>query len=254
VSRTIWHVIAAIALVALIPIVDWWALMSHRPLLGWLAVGVLLLIFMAVSGHGVVGMWRGILIDNRNVISLSRFQMVLWTAIVLSAFLTAALYNIYTGIDEPLAIQVPSQMWIMMGISTTSLVATPLLLSQKEVKPASPEALANTLELLQAQGSNPANTKVVGQVIGNINPTLARWSDMLTGDETSNGAHLDLSKLQMFFFTLLIAASYCAALWHMFKFAQADGISAFPGLDQSIIALIGISHSGYLLNKAVPRS
>jgi hypothetical protein len=90
--------------------------MSHRPLLGWLAVGVLLLIFMAVSGHGVVGMWRGILIDNRNVISLSRFQMVLWTAIVLSAFLTAALYNIYTGIDEPLAIQVPGQMWIMMGI------------------------------------------------------------------------------------------------------------------------------------------
>jgi hypothetical protein len=73
-------------------------------------------------------------------------------------------------------------------------------------------------------------------------------------DETSNGAHVDLAKLQMFFFTLSIALSYCAALWRTFKYAQADGISVFPVLDQSTIALLGISHSGYLLNKAVPRS
>lgn len=51
-----------------------------------------------------------------------------------------------------------------------------------------------------------------GQIIGNAQPALAQWSDMFTGDETSNGAHVDLAKLQMFFFTVIVALSYFAAL------------------------------------------
>ena len=248
------HSLAAIFFIVLIPVVDWWAMTRHNPLLGWGAAAMLLIAFATVTGHAIVGCWRGILIDDRNVISLSRFQLALWIAIVLSALLTAALYNVYTGVDEPLAIQVPTQLWIVMGISTTSLVGTPLLLSQKTNKEPSQQALANTMTELQAQGFKPEDTKTNGQIIGNTRPALARWSDMFTGDETSNGAHVDLAKLQMFFFTLLIALSYCAALWRTFTYAPADGISVFPVLDQSTIALLGISHSGYLLNKAVPRS
>ncbi|WP_255355266.1 hypothetical protein [Pelomonas sp. Root1217] len=40
---------------------------------------------------------------------------------------------------------------------------------------------------------------------------------------------------------------------HTFKYSQSDGITDFPTLDDSTIALLGISHAGYLTNKAVPR-
>jgi len=248
-----WNTLSAALSIVLIPVVAWIATVRHHPLWGWLAVAVLLVVFASVAGRAIVGCWRGIVIDSRNVISLSRFQMVLWTAIVLSAYVAAALYNVYTGVDEPLGIQVPGQMWLLMGISTTSLVGTPLILSQKTEKKASDEAFSDTKALLAAQGFTLDDTKALGQIIGNTRPQLARWSDMFTGDETSNGAHLDLAKLQMFFFTIVIAISYCAALWHMFTHAQPDGLTTFPPLDQSIVALIGISHAGYLVNKAVPR-
>ena len=246
--------IPAILAVLVIPAAAWGAAAAHRLVLGWCAVALLIVVFTALTGRAVVGHWRGVLIDSRNVISLSRFQMVLWTALVLSAFVTAALFNVYAGVGEPLAIQIPNEMWALMGISTASLVGSPLMLSQKATKTPSQQAFGETKTLLAGRGFPTQGIESTGQVIRNTTPSLAQWSDMFTGDETSNGAHLDLAKLQMFFFTLLLAIGYGAALWHMFKYAQADGLSAFPALDESSIALIGISHVGYLANKVVPRS
>jgi hypothetical protein len=252
--KQVWtHCAAAMLALVLIPIVDWVAIRSHSVMYGWLAIMVLVVVFSAIVGHAIVGCWRGVLIDARNVISLSRFQMLLWTAIVLSAFVTAALYNVFAGVDEPLGVQVPSTMWALMGVSTTSLVGAPMLLAQKTSNTPSAQALADTKDLLASRGEIAGDTKVIGQVIGNTDPNLAKWSDMFTGDETSNGAHIDLAKLQMFFFTLLVALSYCVVLFHMFRFAQADGITLFPKPDQSTLALIGISHAGYLVNKTVSR-
>lgn len=238
---------------ALMPAASWWSMSQRQPLWGWFAVIVLLLVFASVTGRTVTGFWRGLLIDQRNVISLARFQMAVWTVIVLSAFLMAAIYNVFTGVDEPLSIQIPSQLWWLMGMSTTSLVGTPLLLGDKAKKKPSEEALEATKQLLQKSGESDADTHAVGQVLANTSPDLARWSDMFTGDETSNGAHLDLAKLQMFFFTLVIAMTYVAALWRTFAHAQPDGITQFPELNGSAVALLGISHVGYLSNKAVPR-
>jgi len=241
-------------LMALIPILGWWAISAHNHRLAWAVIAVLMLMLVAAAGHAIVGRWGGILIDDRNVISLSRFQMTVWTLIILSAYMAAALYNIYTGVDEPLGIGIPKELWMAMGISTTSLVGTPLLLSQKKTKDASQPALDQTLSLLAKAGEAPGSEKVEGQVLGNKSASQASWSDMFTGDETSNGAHVDLAKVQMFFFTLAITVAYGFALWRSFKFAQPDGITAFPGLDDSTLALLGISHSGYLVNKAIPRS
>jgi hypothetical protein len=54
--------------------------------------------------------WEGLLIDTRNKMLLSRLQLILWTLVVLSAFLTVALFNIRnTQMADPLHIKVPSQ-------------------------------------------------------------------------------------------------------------------------------------------------
>ncbi|MCW3977668.1 MAG: hypothetical protein NWE77_07030 [Candidatus Bathyarchaeota archaeon] len=56
--------------------------------------------------------------------------------IVLSAFLTIALERIYasatgTIIADPSAIAIPLELWALLGISTTSFVRSPLVLSAK---------------------------------------------------------------------------------------------------------------------------
>lgn len=67
------------------------------------------------------------------MISLSRFQMLVWTVLVLSAYGTlavtrAAELDPLTALD----VEIPQTVWVLMGISTTSLVGSPLIREQEE--------------------------------------------------------------------------------------------------------------------------
>ncbi len=189
----------------------------------WLVVLVLLAAFAVVSGHGITGHWRGILIDARNKMSLSRLQFVAWTLVVLSAILTAALTNLATGWQTPLDFTVPSQLWVLMGISTASLVGSPAILSNKRDR---------------------------GLVVRNEQATEARWGNLLMGEEFGNVDHVDLGKMQMFFFTFILVLSYGAAIGAMF--ADVEGaITELPQIQDGMNVLLGISHTGYLSNKVV---
>lgn len=259
----------AIGALIVLPFVNWWLVHARHIQCAWLSTMFFMLVFCLLAGKQLTGRWPGLLIDERNVISLSRFQMVLWTVIVVSAFIAAAFYNVFNNVDSPLAIAIPNHVWLAMGISTASLVGTPLILAQKSEKPVNtddataakkqfdPPAAAQTPAPADGQASPPKPSDAItnkGPVVYNKLPTDAAWTDMVTGDELSNGAHLDLAKVQMLFFTIAIIVSYVYAIWRLFGFAPADGLTAFPDLDESAIALLGISHSGYLVNKAVPRS
>jgi hypothetical protein len=275
-------VLAVLSLI-LVPAINLLCVSLRHVQLAWITTMILLLLFSVLAGQKITGRWQGLLIDERNVISLSRFQMLLWTVLVVSAFITAAFYNVFTNADSPLGIAIPSQVWVALGISTTSLVGTPLILGQKAQKPMTPsevdkakgqyDQVANAATPAPAPAPAPvvavpgapvsapsptpspsAEVENKGQLVQNKNITDAAWSDMVTGDDFVNGAHLDLSKVQMLFFTIIIISSYAYALWRLFAFAQPDGLTEFPGLDESTIALLGISHSGYLVNKAVPRN
>lgn len=98
----------------------------------WLAVLALLTGFTLIAGHWVTGIWRGAFVNDRNRMSLSQSQLVLWTLIVLSAYLTGACVNLALSVDKPLDIAIPQSLWILMGISTTSLIGSPLLASRKK--------------------------------------------------------------------------------------------------------------------------
>ncbi len=220
---------------------------------GWLATLSLLAAFVAVASHGVVGLWRGWLIDERNKMSLSRLQMTLWTVIVLSGFFTAALANLATGRPGPLSIAIPVDLWILMGISTTSLIGSPLVKSNKTVKPANSTEKDDTFRIMSSQGIDTSQMNNKGLIVVNDTPEAAQWSDLFKGEETGNAALLDLAKIQMFYFTLILVLAYAVALGVSFA-SSTTGIMGFPDLDPSMVALLGISHTGYLANKAVPHS
>jgi hypothetical protein len=256
VTQTNWtkaHSVGLAAILIAIPALPWILLSAEtpHPLTAWLGTLALLFLFILVAGNAVLGVWRGMLIDDRNVISLSRLQMVLWTTVVLSAFLTAALWNISLGIDEPLSIGLPTELWVLMGISTTSLVGSPLILSSKKGGQTNHSDYEQTLTLLKAQGDRADDVEAKGLLIANTKPSKARWSDALTGDETVNGAHLDLAKVQMLFFTLIVVLAYAVAIGRLFGGDDAGGVAAFPTLDDGLLTLIGISHAGYLTSKGV---
>jgi hypothetical protein len=284
-----WHsfglmaILVAIALFGLlIPV--------NQILLSWLLTLVALTVFAMLAGHGITGrFWFGWLINEQYRMSLSRLQMFLWMIVVLSAFLTAALANIRMGYSEKaVAIAIPEYVWLAMGISTTALVGSPLILEGKKEKPTNqaeaektlvelnildeppvypdmsdiaedPQAMAyaeNNYQIKENIYEVKAKTKVAehtsGQLFRNTKPDDAKLTDLVSGEEVGNADILDLSRLQNLFFTLIIVGSYAAALGTLLV-NSSGAIEKFPELGASQVALLGISTAGFLGAKAVDK-
>lgn len=262
--KTAWtpiHSLIIPAIVAGIVLLGLWPRLTNAAhvssaysLFAWLGTMLLLALGMFAVGHGITGLWRGALIDERNKLSLSRLQVVLWTILVLSAFLTVALANISANAPSPLAIEVPQQLWLAMGISVTAMIGSPLILGLKTGQPTNKTALETTRQQLVDQHRLPPSEVVAqGQVLVNRDPSSASWSDIFCGEETGNGAHLDIAKIQMFYFTVILLVAYGVATANLLVI-PARPIASLPALDSSMIALLAISSSAYLTTKSIPHT
>jgi hypothetical protein len=215
----------------------------------WISYLALILIFIAIAGRGIAKRWSGLLIDKFNRMSLARFQLTLWTVLILGTILAIALGNVFAGVSQPLAIRVPEQIWLVLGISTTSLVGSPLLQAPKA------EQAPNVYQLEMIANQVPTAPTLPdynGLLIAKDAPQEASWTDLFTGDEIGNFSYLDLAKVQMFFFTLVLAAAYAVAIGHLLY--GHGQITSLPDFDSSMTALLAISHAGYLTNKVIPHS
>ena len=226
-----------------------WALPSG---LNWLVTAAAMFLFCVVLGLHSKGNPLGILINERNLMSLSRFQMLVWTIIILSAYFTMAMVRITKGIDDPLAIEIDWHLWALMGISTTSLVGTPMIYSVKKRK--EPRQLEKELEKNAAvfkESTTEVDSNRQGLLYGNSNISDARFADLFEGDELDNTAYIDMSKVQMFFFTIIAALSYTVLLYSMITSKDLSNLDKFPALSEGLIAILAISHGGYLSFKNI---
>ena len=82
----IWHTLAMFALVAAIITVGIF-IKDLSVVRAWLLIMLAMIVFTAIAGQGIVGLWRGLVIDELNMISLSRVQLLMWTILVLSALM-----------------------------------------------------------------------------------------------------------------------------------------------------------------------
>jgi len=199
------------------------------PALGaWLVTAGSMIAFVVLLGQLINQRPLGILIGERNLMSLSRFQMVLWTIIVLSAYIVIALGRVFNKMSDPVDIEIDKHIWALMGISATALVGSPLISNTKKDKtPAASETTkaAGSLggdqqrpdSLPPADKNDPAKVREVilpnSQGTLYSNPTIAdaSFADMFEGDEIGNTAYVDLAKVQMFF-SLLSSLSAILAL------------------------------------------
>lgn len=224
----------------------------------WASVIGFMTAFVALLGKLITGRYSGILINERNKMSLSRFQTVIWTLIVLSAFLTIALERIRAGEPDALAIGIPEQLWAILGISTTSLVGTSLILGTKVDKKPTPEARDKAVDLFikqkkanatEARALIDSRSNLFGTLDFNEKITDANFSNLFTGDEIENSGIVDVAKVQKFFFTIIIAFSYMVLLINLIMSTEPSNLNNFPELSDGLVALLGISAAGYLTNK-----
>jgi len=202
-------------------------LAPKRSLWAWiLSIVLFVILFVAIGKKcgGEDSKWFQVLIDERNSVSLSRFQMTLWTILFLSSFFTAALINIFANKTNPLDIDIPAEFWVLIGISATSLVGSALV-KQSQYK--------------------------IKKILLIVSPKNPSFCNMFKGEQTTNADNLDLSKIQMFFLTIVVLIVYAVALGDMFVKSYSK-IIEFPPFHESLLILIGISHAGYLTYKAIP--
>lgn len=250
-----WTAIAVLILMTAAGFIAWYI----TPGWNWLLVMALLFILIAVLGKAVTGRSLGILINERKLMSLSRFQMILWTVLIISAWLVIAMERVRNGaIAEPLAIGVDWQVWALLGISTTSLVGTPLLNgSKKRKEPGRTETDTDKdKEVTKAaialnEPMDDIKKNRVGVLYANNAPKDARFTDLFEGDELANAAFLDVGKLQLFFFTVIIAMTYSVQLFQLIAYNDLTDDVSLPTINQGLLALLGVSHAGYLGTKGI---
>ena len=268
-NRVLANALSVIIIVALASGYFWISEVSTD--LAYWIIFFLILIFFGVVGKIIKNKILGILIDQRNKISLSRMQLVAWTLIVLAGFYAMGLLNLQdlgsaaAGSPGPLDIAIPQEVWWLLGISTTSLVGSPLLQNFRSQQssantpapdtsaaPAAPAASDSSSTTAATTDSQTTPVQTSSVIHKNDTDDKASFWDIFKGEEGSNYQYVDVSKVQMLFFTVIIMLAYVVAL--VVQLREPGGTYAFPELNAGLVALLGISHAGYLTNKVIPKS
>jgi hypothetical protein len=204
---------------------------SGHTLAAWLFTVFALIAILAQIGSAVQGRRAGVLIDNRNRMSLSKAQMLGWTVLILSGTITVSAAMLSGLESAPTRIILSTQLLTLMGISLGTAAATPALLSVK-----------NKAEVDSNETSGEAG-----------------WSDLVKGDDTSNADAPDVSKIQQLLMTLIVMGVYMFQLGNALRYGgnfsgEGAGAIGLPELRDDLVWLVGLSHGGYLAYKAVPHT
>jgi len=196
--------------------------MGNYAFILWWGISSLILLGIAwgvgyFSGNGTLG----ILIDHRGRYSLTHFQVVLWTIVILSScsgLLIAHGFN-------PNAINISPELLGLMGISAGSAVLATGVKGSKDA------STANIARVGQQFTQSNGTTRQISASFAQI--WLEEEGDL--ADKVVN-----ITKFQNFIFTLVIFGFYIVAA------VKSGGL---PELPERIVWLIGISHSGYVGGK-----
>ncbi len=224
------------------------------PMVNYILVFIFMIVLLIAISMNVIGRADGVLIDTRNRMCLSRFQIVLWTVILLSAYFSIALLRIRAEVPNALGITIDESLWALMGISIASLVGAPLILYRKKDKIPSQKSL-KAASIALKEPADIITTNSIGLLYASPNSADASFTDIFKGDEIANANLVDVSKVQMFLFTLIAAFSYLIQILKMMNdTTNPSSLNALPELSQGLVAILLISHAGYLTNKSINRT
>lgn len=222
----------------------------------WIVVSAVIVGMCMFAGWLVNGRVDGILIDDRNRISLSRLQWVAWFIVLLGGYYAGAVWNVWYMKNWAVAGHFPDMqpdLWALLGIVSASAVASNLIVDNKKSRNGQNPAAQ------PAQAPAPGQPDQIGSVDRNVTPAEASWADLFLGEEVANRDVVDISRLQKLFITVLLLVTYARLLW--LYLGKPDDTTGFnmppvssPQSGQGFLWLLGISHAAYLAFKATPKS
>ena len=124
-------------------------------------VVTLALIVMASAGLGkcVCQRWDGILIDSDNRISLSRFQLICWTVLLIGSLACIGIHNFVHGgnVTGALNIDIPPQIWSLLGLPAFTAITAAAIkdATRKEDTTVGAEATALAVQKQQGLDATP---------------------------------------------------------------------------------------------------
>ena len=202
----------------------------NKLLIDWTVAAIVLLVLAGWIGRRATGNVLGILIDARGRFSLTHFQLVLWTIVILSSAIGVLAVKAW----NPEGFVIPSSLLGLMGISVGSAVLTTGVKGAKDT-PGSQAVVARV----------GAPVRMRDGTVKTFSAKLAQIWLQEEGDFADRV--VDITKFQNFIFTLVVLAIYIAMMYET-RDAPTSSLS-LPDLPANVIALIGISHAGYVGGK-----
>lgn len=217
-------------------------------------------------GKLITGLEAGIFVNSRCRMSLSRFQIIMWSILVLSSYATAVIVNCSIGGEiDPLAVAIPEELWVLMGISIVPILGSPILLNRKVHtqggKQETIEDNADKTSKKKAATEEVAAKKVAESVsepmsilAENHSIEDASWADLVRSETQYKDAKgfVDISRAQALFFTIVLLLGYGYAFGKLLVELDGQAIRELPAITSGMLALIGISQTAYLGGKAIP--
>jgi NADH:ubiquinone oxidoreductase subunit 5 (subunit L)/multisubunit Na+/H+ antiporter MnhA subunit len=195
----------------------------------WVISALVLILAAAWSGLLSKKNFLGILVDSRGRFSLSHLQIVLWTILVFSLLSGVFFARLFNGVENPLNIQIPDELLILMGISLGSSTTAGAIKASKD-----------------------GNEKV-----HILKETPRRFSQVYLVEEGKPDEEdhvVDIGKFQNLWLTLIVIVAYiCAACSYIAAKSTLAELNALPGLSGTLLTLLGISHAGYIGGKIPTR-
>jgi hypothetical protein len=204
----------------------------------WWGIAALVLL-VAAGWIGTIpdrtkGNLLGILVDGRGRMSLSQFQLVLWTIVVLSLLMGVFFARLFGGVSQPQNFTIPNELLIVMGISVGSTASAAAVKAGKDFRASASAGTGTGVKLIVARNASGAPTPKFSQLF-------------LT--EEGSVEYVDITRFQNFWLTLILIVAYVAWAVAYLATKTPAKLTALPGFDSSMVTLLGISHAGYLAGK-----
>ncbi|HVU76746.1 MAG TPA: hypothetical protein VHC67_04125 [Gaiellaceae bacterium] len=196
---------------------------NHLGFWSLVLIGSAMILVTIAIGFAAKGRFDGVLIDRYNRVTLTHFQILLWTLLVVAAYAAAMLTNLMAGSSglNALDVSIPPELWLAMGISAGSFTTSKVL----------------ALKIPD------------DKLAGNATAADARWIDIFRSDVDQGDRAIDLSKLQMFFFTAVLVTGYAATVANQLL-DTTTRVGSLPALNNTFVTLLAISNGTYLARKS----
>jgi hypothetical protein len=169
----------------------------------------------------------GVLVDGRGRYSLTHFQLVVWTIVVLSLVSGIFFGRWIDGVSDPLGFTIPGDVLGLLGISAGSAVTAVAVKAGKDKTDARARVAA----------SGSADPPQLAQIF-------------LLEEGAYADKVVDVTKFQNFVITIVLVVAYVAlAIHEIVHERSARAVTALPTLSGSFLVLLGISHGAYLTAK-----